>query len=81
MAYPGSIDAMQFGQMGGMYLDQTATTITQHQEKFFPPSLCWKKHNSVLWWQRSQTSASTASLLGQALTVKSLVVTRCFQEA
>ncbi len=27
MPYPGSIESMQFGQMGGIYLDQPATTI------------------------------------------------------
>ena len=35
MPYPGSIDAMQFGQMGGVYLDQAATTISPASGKVF----------------------------------------------
>lgn len=35
MAYPGSIDAMQFGQMGGVYLDLASTTITPASGKVF----------------------------------------------
>lgn len=35
MPYPGSIEAMQFGQMGGVYLDQTSTTIKPGAGKVF----------------------------------------------